>query len=516
MPERGVPEGTQYLAHADLTLRNATSKKGTMGGAKQRMRPERYYQEPVTEIITKENKYQDGFAHKEENPPPPPIEYDDTPIPPTLPAPGTYAKGPLPSGPNDWEKPMTTAQRMEQRARAQELVRAQYERRLEEEAVVGGSDVEAAWQTAKTLPGAQDVDPMDVFRRRKAAEDAARRATMSRKNGTGRATGRAAGDYSRVDARRPPAKNLSKARSSVRASEPGSRLPTGAAPSEPPASSNTIDIVTHPAEGASANESQVLNLDRLEDSSVEVLLRELSLVNTALREEQERAASARRILILFGPPGAGKGTHAPRIVEKLSIPQLSTGDMLRAAVAAKTEVGMRAKAAMDSGALVTDEIVVGIIADRIKEEDCVRGFILDGFPRTVGQSKMLDAELAKTGEEVSRVLELSVPDAVLTERICGRWVHKSSGRSYHVKFAPPKSLPHGETPTPANMLDDETGEALVQRSDDTEAALSSRLKAYHAQTVPVLEHYGAKKVVSVNANRAMDAIAADIDAAAEF
>ena len=111
MPERGVPEGTQYLAHADLTLRNATSKKGTMGGAKQRMRPERYYQEPVTEIITKENKYQDGFAHKEENPPPPPIEYDDTPIPPTLPAPGTYAKGPLPSGPNDWEKPMTTAPR---------------------------------------------------------------------------------------------------------------------------------------------------------------------------------------------------------------------------------------------------------------------------------------------------------------------------------------------------------------------------------------------------------------------
>ena len=103
-----------------------------MGGAKQRMRPERYYQEPVTEIITKENKYQDGFAHREENPPPPPIEYDDTPIPPVLPAPGTYAKGPLPSGPNDWEKPSTTAERMEQRARAQELVRAQYERRLAE------------------------------------------------------------------------------------------------------------------------------------------------------------------------------------------------------------------------------------------------------------------------------------------------------------------------------------------------------------------------------------------------
>ena len=112
-----------------------------MGGAKQRMRPERYYQEPVTEIITKENKYQDGFAHREENPPPPPIEYDDTPIPPVLPAPGTYAKGPLPSGPNDWEKPSTSAERMEQRARAQELVRAQYERRLAEEAATGGSQL---------------------------------------------------------------------------------------------------------------------------------------------------------------------------------------------------------------------------------------------------------------------------------------------------------------------------------------------------------------------------------------
>ena len=499
-----------------------------MGGAKQRMRPERYYQEPVTEIITKENKYQDGFAHREENPPPPPIEYDDTPIPPVLPAPGTYAKGPLPSGPNDWEKPSTTAERMEQRARAQELVRAQYERRLAEEAATGGSTVEAAWRTSKTLPGAQDVDPMEAFERRKASMDAARRATMSRKNGTARATGRAAGDYSAVHALRQttgsgskgPSKGPSKARSSLpRGSEPGSGLPTGAVASrssEPPASSNTIDIVTHPAEGTPTKEPMVLNLDRLEDSSVEVLLRELNLVNAALREEQERAAAARRILILFGPPGAGKGTHAPKIVDKLQIPQLSTGDMLRAAVAAGTEVGKRAKAAMDSGALVTDEIVVGIIADRIKEDDCARGFILDGFPRTVEQAKMLDAELAKTGEEVSRVLELSVPDAVLTERICGRWVHKGSGRSYHVKFAPPKSLRPGETPGTENMRDDETGEALMQRSDDTEAALSSRLEAYHAQTVPVLEHYGAKKVVSVDANRAMDAIAADIDAATDF
>ena len=235
------------------------------------------------------------------------------------------------------------------------------------------------------------------------------------------------------------------------------------------------------------------------------------------------SAKSRNILILFGPPGAGKGTHAPKIVDKLSIPQLSTGDMLRAAVAAGTEVGKTAKAAMDSGALVTDEIVVGIIADRIKEKDCVDGFILDGFPRTLAQSKMLDKELAKTGEAVSRVIELSVPDAVLTERICGRWVHKSSGRSYHVKFNPPKSLAklggkdlNKEKDKTKWMKDDETGEALMQRSDDTAEALVSRLDAYHKQTVPVLKHYGKKKCVAIDANRDMDSIWASIDKATDF
>lgn len=235
------------------------------------------------------------------------------------------------------------------------------------------------------------------------------------------------------------------------------------------------------------------------------------------------SAKSRNILILFGPPGAGKGTHAPKIVDKLSIPQLSTGDMLRAAVAAGTEVGKKAKAAMDSGALVTDEIVVGIIADRIKEKDCVEGFILDGFPRTLAQSKMLDKELAKTGEAVSRVIELSVPDAVLTERICGRWVHKSSGRSYHVKFNPPKSLAklggkdlNKEKDKTKWMKDDKTGEALMQRSDDTAEALVSRLDAYHKQTVPVLKHYGKKKCVAIDANRDMDSIWASIDKATDF
>ena len=236
----------------------------------------------------------------------------------------------------------------------------------------------------------------------------------------------------------------------------------------------------------------------------------------AAPKKSAAGSEARKIMILFGPPGAGKGTHAPKIEAKLGTPQLSTGDMLRAAVAAGTPVGKQAKAAMDAGALVTDDIVCGIIADRIKEPDCASGFILDGFPRTVEQAKKLDEVLAKNGEAVAKVVELQVPDAVLEERICGRWVHKASGRSYHVKFNPPKSLPKGKQATPEYMLDDVTKEPLMQRSDDTAEALVSRLKAYHAQTVPVLQHYGAGKAVGVDANRALDAVWADIDAATVF
>ena len=154
------------------------------------------------------------------------------------------------------------------------------------------------------------------------------------------------------------------------------------------------------------------------------------------------AADSKTVMILFGPPGAGKGSQAPKIVEMLNIPQLSTGDMLRAAVAAGTEVGKMAKDVMASGGLVSDELVVSIIRDRIQQADCKNGFILDGFPRTVPQATMLDKMLAASGDRVNLVLALEVPDEVLTERICGRWVHKSSGRSYHVKFAKPKSRSH--------------------------------------------------------------------------
>merc|ERR1712217_319727 len=181
-------------------------------------------------------------------------------------------------------------------------------------------------------------------------------------------------------------------------------------------------------------------------------------------------------MILFGPPGAGKGTHAPKIVEKMNAPQLSTGDMLREAVAAGTEVGKKAKSVMESGGLVSDEIVIGIIQDRIKQQDCGWGFILDGFPRTLPQAKALD-DMLMTGnrEKVNAVIKLNVPDEVLEERICGRWIHKASGRSYHVKFNKPKSYDGVSKPSADNMKDDKTGEALYQRADDTAEALKKRL-----------------------------------------
>jgi len=205
----------------------------------------------------------------------------------------------------------------------------------------------------------------------------------------------------------------------------------------------------------------------------------------------------RKIMMVFGAPGAGKGTQGARIVDELGIPQLSTGDMLREAVAAGTEVGKKAKQIMTSGGLVSDDIVIGIIADRIKEPDCSSGFILDGFPRTLEQTKALDSMLAKTGEIVSLVMAFDVDHAVLEERICGRWIDKASGRSYHVKFCPPKSmkLDADGKPIPATMKDDDTGANLMQRADDTAAALKSRLKSYNDQTVPILDHYKPKGVV---------------------
>lgn len=205
----------------------------------------------------------------------------------------------------------------------------------------------------------------------------------------------------------------------------------------------------------------------------------------------------KKVMMLFGAPGAGKGTQGPKITDELGIPQLSTGDMLREAVRAGTPVGKKAQDVMASGGLVSDEIVIGIISDRIKEDDCKAGFILDGFPRTLEQTKALDSMLAKEGLSVTLVMAFDVAESVLEERICGRWMDKASGRSYHVKFMPPKSMKLGADgkPIPETMKDDITGDKLYQRGDDTAEALKSRLKSYNDKTVPILEHYRPKGIV---------------------
>jgi len=238
----------------------------------------------------------------------------------------------------------------------------------------------------------------------------------------------------------------------------------------------------------------------------EGILQKIQKKGKTAEETEEKFASywPRNIQIIFGPPGSGKGTHGPKIEELLSTPQLSTGDMLRAAVVAQTEVGKRADKVMKAGGLVSDEIVVDIIKERINEKDCKFGFLLDGFPRTLAQAKALDELLVSEGACVTKVISLEVPDDVLEERICGRWIHKSSGRSYHITFAPPKSmkLDGDGKPIFESMKDDETGEPLIQRADDTPEALVKRLQGYHNETVPILEHYQTKGVVrTVNANQ---------------
>eukprot|EP00933_Yihiella_yeosuensis_P081255 TRINITY_DN94833_c0_g1_i1.p1 TRINITY_DN94833_c0_g1~~TRINITY_DN94833_c0_g1_i1.p1 ORF type:complete len:310 (+),score=52.51 TRINITY_DN94833_c0_g1_i1:105-1034(+) len=215
----------------------------------------------------------------------------------------------------------------------------------------------------------------------------------------------------------------------------------------------------------------------------------------------EPAQNKRLIFLLFGPPGAGKGTIAPKIADTLGIPQLSTGDMLRAAVSLGTAIGREAETIMKRGGLVPDELVLKLIKGRVQLSDCSKGFILDGFPRTVEQAKGLDAILQETKDDMTCVIALDVPDEALAERICGRWVHKASGRSYHATRAPPKSLKAGETPTAENMRDDETGEPLMQRADDTKEALEARLGLYHKETIPILSHYSTTgKVRKVDVN----------------
>jgi len=180
-------------------------------------------------------------------------------------------------------------------------------------------------------------------------------------------------------------------------------------------------------------------------------------------------------LILLGPPGAGKGTQAAIICQRFGIPQISTGDMLRAAVKAGTPLGVAAKQVMDAGQLVSDDIIIGLVKERIAQPDCASGFLFDGFPRTIPQAEAMKA----AGVRLDAVLEIDVPDAAIIERMSGRRVHPGSGRTYHVKFNPPKVA----------GKDDVTGEDLIQRDDDKEETVRKRLEVYHAQTRPLVDYY---------------------------
>ena len=180
-------------------------------------------------------------------------------------------------------------------------------------------------------------------------------------------------------------------------------------------------------------------------------------------------------LILLGPPGAGKGTQAAFIKERFGIPQISTGDMLRAAVKAGTPLGISAKKVMDAGGLVSDDIIIGLVKDRLREPDTANGYLFDGFPRTIPQAEAMK----HAGVDIDYVLEIDVPDADIIDRMSGRRVHAASGRSYHVRFNPPKT----------EGRDDVTGEPLIQRDDDREETVRKRLEVYHAQTRALVDYY---------------------------
>ena len=206
-------------------------------------------------------------------------------------------------------------------------------------------------------------------------------------------------------------------------------------------------------------------------------------------------------IILLGPPGAGKGTQAKKLTQEFSIPQISTGDMLRAAVKNGTALGKQAKAFMDAGGLVPDEVVIGIVKERLAESDCGKGFILDGFPRTIPQAKALDRVTKELGKEIRFVLSLEVDQGDLMERLCGRRTCTGCGAMYHVKFNPPKV--EGKC--------DKCGMALIQRDDDKEETITNRLDNYNKATAPLLDYYrNTGKIRSVMASGEIDAIYVEI------
>lgn len=201
-------------------------------------------------------------------------------------------------------------------------------------------------------------------------------------------------------------------------------------------------------------------------------------------------------IVLFGAPGAGKGTQAKFIAEQYGIPQISTGDILRAALANETPLGLEAKKFMDAGQLVPDALVNGLVAERLAAKDCEKGFIMDGFPRTVVQAKVLDGIVEELGREIETVIALHVPDADIIERITGRRTSKATGNIYHITYNPPV---------------DEKEEDLVQRADDTKEVVERRLQAYYEQTAPVLEYYKTQeKVKEIDGTKPMGEITKEI------
>ena len=183
-------------------------------------------------------------------------------------------------------------------------------------------------------------------------------------------------------------------------------------------------------------------------------------------------------IILLGPPGAGKGTQAEVLCQEFNIPHISTGNILREAINAGTELGKKAKSLMDEGILVSDEVIVGVVVDRIAQKDCESGFLFDGYPRTIPQAKALDINSV----EINLVIEIEVPDDVIVNRMSGRRVHLSSGRNYHIDFNPPKTAD----------VDDLTGEALMQREDDKPETVKDRLEVYRTQTLPLIDFYSER------------------------
>jgi len=210
-------------------------------------------------------------------------------------------------------------------------------------------------------------------------------------------------------------------------------------------------------------------------------------------------------IVFIGPPGAGKGTQGPKLKEKYGCVHLATGDLLRAAVSKGTEMGKKAKVAMDAGKLVTDDIVIGMIKEAISNPDVAeKGYILDGFPRSLVQMHMLEDMLNGAGHQLDAVVQFQIDDYELIERICGRLIHKSSGRTYHMKFNPPV--------VPGK--DDITGEELIRRPDDNEATLVARLKVFHDETAPLLEHYQSKGFLTViDASQPIDICFGEIETA---